>query len=378
MKLTVYLIVALISLVQCQLSTELERRLGKCKPSVISMYASWSVYSSSLDKMLGTFFGEKIENSTRLNGCGEWELAAYYGETFSRSMILVQKETKLAIVAFRGTTAVWGDWKLNFETTKVTCSYVKNVNCGWVHKGFHNSYMEIQEKTESHATNLLKQGYDVILTGHSKGAAFAILSSFSLSFKNLDLRPHIHNIGFASPVVGDAEFAAAYDQTVLNAAQYMSKYKGYIFNEMDLVTTIPPRMLGFIRTKGSFLINCNKNYIGNPVGIKARPTPPDSFMQYLPATVGCHSQQCYLDGVITEEIIPASENDLIDPAFNGVNSAQQFDMEMSILTTFISEMSDKTKHVHTQEEKEICFTACGRYLYPNRAVDVQTCREICA
>jgi hypothetical protein len=356
---------------------ELQNRLPKCNTAALSMYFAWVVYAEDLKNRLGSTYSEKTEGP-RLANCGQWTISAQYGKLFSHSMVVTNDDKKVAIIAFRGTTSVWDDWRINFDTTLTKCNYVAGVECGQVHSGFHKSYVLMQNDTETHAKKLVEAGYEVILTGHSKGAGFAIMSTLSLANSvNQEQRKHIHNIGFASPLVGDATFVAAFDTTVVNTFQYMTRFQGKMITEIDLVTQIPPYMLGYARTKNGFYVSCNSNYIGNPNTIHALPPAKSDFMRYLPRAVGCHSQQCYLDGMISEKIQEAGVNDFVGIEFE-VDSHVQFDIEMKTLMEFMSEMDNKKqRRPHTVEEIEICNIACQRYLFPKRQDD-GSCKEICS
>ncbi|MDO9161184.1 MAG: lipase family protein [Methylococcaceae bacterium] len=113
---------------------------------------------------------------------------------------------------------------------------------GEVHTGFANALLadssngNILEKLNSRLNDLAGQFHDILLTGHSLGAALATLTADYL--KQSPLANNIHLYTFGSPLVGDSVFSELMSDV---------KHERYV-NCCDLVTRIPPESLGYRHT----------------------------------------------------------------------------------------------------------------------------------
>ncbi len=105
-------------------------------------------------------------------------------------------------LVFRGSTSRI-DWINNIDTYLVP--YPKCPNCA-VHAGFYNDELSVKDEA-MHYVYLMKQQHpsaNIIVTGHSLGAAMATL--ISLDLNDLNLGPIImYNYG--SPRIGNIYFA---------------------------------------------------------------------------------------------------------------------------------------------------------------------------
>jgi hypothetical protein len=95
----------------------------------------------------------------------------------------------------------------------------------------------------------------------------------------------------------------------------------------------------------------------------------------MPRAVGCHSQQCYLDGVITEKIDVANDFDMVGAEFGEVEPAQ-FEEDMQTIMKFVSKHERGSKEVHSLEEINKCMHACERYLKYGSSDD-GSCTAMC-
>jgi triacylglycerol lipase len=126
----------------------------------------------------------------------------------------------LAIVAFRGTES--DDWRDLFDDG---CFALKSWTTGRVHAGFKKAFERIHEKLED-ALKTHAPGLPVWMTGHSLGAALAVLAA-----EMINATRGVYTFGL--PRVGDGAFAKGFNE----------RFKGRSFryvNDHDVVTHVPP------------------------------------------------------------------------------------------------------------------------------------------
>ncbi len=151
-----------------------------------------------------------------------------------------QPSRRLAVVAFRGTdvkdgTNLWYDVDLELEPW---------TREGRVHKGFAAALSQVQQDTVATLDSL--QGYRLLYTGHSLGAAMATLLA---GLKKPDAL-----YTFGSPRVGDAGFVAS-----------LQGVKNFRFQDCcDLVTRVPPEELGYQHLGQPHYIDRQRRVILNP------------------------------------------------------------------------------------------------------------------
>ena len=124
-------------------------------------------------------------------------------------------------IAFRGTTSL-RDWITDANVKKIT------FNGHRVHEGFYRAYQKIRRHVLGHVNDLAGQA-DIVITGHSLGAALATVAAFDLDRLGFDVSA-VYTFG--SPRVGDRKFAAAY-----NAVFEGRSYR--LINDSDLVCRVP-------------------------------------------------------------------------------------------------------------------------------------------
>lgn len=112
---------------------------------------------------------------------------------------------KTIYVSFRGSSDIQ-NWIANLEVKKED---YKGDCCGQtcqVHKGFYDSEQSIIEEVVAEVRRLQSEfpSYSVRCTGHSLGAALALLTSFDLA--NSGIANSVYNYG--QPRVGDQQFAS--------------------------------------------------------------------------------------------------------------------------------------------------------------------------
>lgn len=141
------------------------------------------------------------------------------------------ESTDSIIVAFRGTVTD-RDWIMDATAYQTPFPYASSNNVGAVHHGFLKLYMSCR----NHIMNTLKsrsKRKTLYITGHSLGAALAVLHAFDVSL-NLNFK-HVSMLSFGGPRVGDPLFASTYDRNVVNSIR--------IVNRFDEIPKLPPKSI---------------------------------------------------------------------------------------------------------------------------------------
>jgi hypothetical protein len=144
----------------------------------------------------------------------------------AHGFLALDDNAKLAVLSFRGTdandpsdisddlNAIPEDWQ----------------GGGKVHTGFANALLELWRGDHGVEAELNQiDGYRLLFTGHSLGAAMATLAA------SLRTPASLYTIG--SPRVGDADFVAALEKKNLDNHRYVDC--------TDVVTCVPPEFLGY-------------------------------------------------------------------------------------------------------------------------------------
>lgn len=135
--------------------------------------------------------------------------------------------TKTAIVSFRGTVDVH-DWLDDVDAIPVDYAPVANV--GKVHMGFQLVYEHVRRNVAGLLQNQCAGVQNILITGHSLGAAVAILSGFDIA-KNAVPGPMPQFLTFAGPRAGDPPFASKFN------AAFPVCWR--VVNFMDVVPQVP-------------------------------------------------------------------------------------------------------------------------------------------
>ena len=151
--------------------------------------------------------------------------------------------TRSIYVVFRGTSSIL-NWVDDFEIKKVPYTTFPLCECN-IHKGFYTATQNLAPHTITVVNQLKKEyGYsDIIITGHSLGAAISQIMAMEMISKNLAV--DVYNYG--QPRVGDEKFAI-YSRMILG--NYWR-----ITHNRDMVPHVPPRELGYLHSCGEVFEN---------------------------------------------------------------------------------------------------------------------------
>jgi len=147
-------------------------------------------------------------------------------KTDFQAAITVSRNRKRICVTFRGTDSI-KDWLFDILFSKI-----KLPDGSRVHKGFYRQLENEISKLDSCILALLNKysDYEIIVTGHSLGAALATIYGYLLSNK---IDKNITVISFASPKVGNKKFTKFFSSK--------TNLKHYRFtNDNDIVPMLPP------------------------------------------------------------------------------------------------------------------------------------------
>jgi triacylglycerol lipase len=173
---------------------------------------------------IGAVIGDELDEFVFLNDPG------------TDSQGFLASFTQSIVICFRGTTG-HQDWLQDAQIRLVPFR-----SKGMIHIGFRNAIDSIYPTIETTLQKWAGKGRTLWVTGHSLGAALAHLTAAYLRFPadpTMTLpRPIAGLYTFGQPRVGTAEFCRACD------ADFGSVYFRYV-NNHDIVTRVPPRLLGY-------------------------------------------------------------------------------------------------------------------------------------
>lgn len=142
-------------------------------------------------------------------------------------------QDSMIVVAYRGSESI-NDWVTNLDAIQTSCPPEWNAISGCkVHKGFYNT---VRLNTIDVVTDQVKAlraqfpSYQIMITGHSLGAALATITGLNLiHFNGLQ---NVNVFNFGSPRVGNDEFAqwASTQYTTFNR----------VTHHADMVVHCPP------------------------------------------------------------------------------------------------------------------------------------------
>jgi len=135
---------------------------------------------------------------------------------------------------------------------------------GYVHSGFMNSYSQTRENVMAELADLLASNKfaRVLFVGHSQGGAVAELAAIDFALTFTDWKTRMALITFGQPRVGDADFNSLCNSLIVDYVRFITLFKpkllGLIVDpKEDIVTTVPPKTLGFAHTGTKIVLQCD-------------------------------------------------------------------------------------------------------------------------
>lgn len=135
------------------------------------------------------------------------------------------------IIAFRGTDS-YKNWINNFCLAKKVVPYGNEDSEIRIHCGFLKNYKSVRNKIHKLIPD---KNCRIIVTGHSMGAALAVLCAVDIQYNHpsKDIEAYI----FGCPRVGNAAFRKSYDARGFKTLRFCCGN--------DIVTKVPPAIFGY-------------------------------------------------------------------------------------------------------------------------------------
>jgi Lipase (class 3) len=163
-------------------------------------------------------------------------------------VITVSSLTKVVFISLRGTTLSFSDFKADLDIRKVRyqSGFGESVR---LHRGFFDAVLECFDEV---VERLKGTNVPIYVTGHSLGGAMAAILHARLD--EADFHPFRHRprhrlssavscYTFGMPRYGDTSAKAALPQPY------------HIYNELDAIPTLPPKLLGFADSANERCLN---------------------------------------------------------------------------------------------------------------------------
>lgn len=139
---------------------------------------------------------------------------------------------KANIIAFRGTQTQLEWWRNIQATQKDYTDPVTGDYYGKVHQGYFKIVREQISRSLIETVRQLDPTIPCYITGHSLGGAVATLSAIEIALNVPEIREQIQLYTYATPRIGDRDFAQAHSQLIPNSYR--------IVNLSDSVPLVPP------------------------------------------------------------------------------------------------------------------------------------------
>lgn len=215
------------------------------------------VERTELDETWRRFYGKSSQKKVYMGFLGSGKLDSSYFVDKN-----VPHNKKFLLIAFRGSSLVYGDWKQNF---KFTAAEKPIVGQGMIHAGFQDYFTDFSKAlVDNIVLNLQvslakdKRLPYLLITGHSLGAAMATLTAMYLKwfwpktaeklkvfFKDQNeifvpekIFPLVYTFG--SPRIGNQTFAKEFNETVGYRFTDLGTYSSIHFHaQFDPVPNVP-------------------------------------------------------------------------------------------------------------------------------------------
>jgi triacylglycerol lipase len=159
----------------------------------------------------------------RFTGQDQQKVTAPYG--------FIAESPGAVVIAFRGTRS-GTEWITDSDFGYTAYPFV--AEAGFTHAGFTGIYATTREQIIP-VLRTLSAAKRLYVTGHSLGAALATLHALDAAVNTQFRSPTMYN--FASPRVGNRQFAARYDRAIRSSIR--------IINSADIVPMLPSTTTGY-------------------------------------------------------------------------------------------------------------------------------------
>ena len=156
-------------------------------------------------------------------------------------------------IIFRGSDSK-KDWNFNLDFCKKVIPYGNTKSKIKIHSGFLNAYKSknVRNKIREFVTDKIKK---IKLTGHSYGAALAIICAIDLQYNFSDIDYVV--IVFGCPKVGNKYFVESYNRRIFKTLR--------VETPGDIVPKLPFAFMGYKHVGAR--LNIGQNHILNFIGV---------------------------------------------------------------------------------------------------------------
>ena len=166
----------------------------------------------------------------------------------------IKVKNNSATIVFRGSDSC-KDWNTNFKFWKSVVPYGNHCSKIKVHSGFLSAYKVKNVRGKIHDTIKKYDIQKISVTGHSYGAALAILCAVDLEY-NYPFKDY-EVIVFGCPRVGNKAFRDSYNLRIFKTLR--------IETRNDFITKLPFKFLGYEHVGSVIKL---KNFVLNPFSDK--------------------------------------------------------------------------------------------------------------
>ena len=159
------------------------------------------------------------------------EVISLTSDNYPLAGFIIESPSEI-VVAFRGTEEAI-DVITDLDWFQIPYPFVEN--SGWTDCGFTKDYQSIRNDVIQ-ALKKLSTNKRLFITGHSLGAAIATLAALDIATNTAFTQPHVYT--YASPRVGNFDFANMYNQTIHHSLR--------VVNTNDLIPHFPPTAIPFL------------------------------------------------------------------------------------------------------------------------------------
>ena len=199
--------------------------------------ASRALQYSLIARQIALLYSTPETLDSRSGLCSKYKLVYEYVSDRYRTKFALYESKHEFVMAFKGTTTWQEIFRINLAISKIKCEL--HGHCGMGHGGFLRAFQHMYGDMQA-ALNMTR-GKPLVVTGHSLGGAFAVLTAHHLAIKkNPILVKGVYTFG--TPHVGDLDFAQEFDYLVSSRVEVVQVELADEINK-DLITTSP--LLGF-------------------------------------------------------------------------------------------------------------------------------------
>ena len=223
----------------CKASFDLNQQSMKSEPT--NLHSSWSMNQANISVWLSAaaYCNKQDYKTMNLVGpaTGVHVESILYDETTDMQGYIATLDTTIYVV-FRGSQSM-RNWLDDFEIMQVKYPYCEKCQ---VHKGFYDVVQALKKETidvvHQMTSGKSSKQFDIIITGHSLGAAIADLMSIELF--QADIPTQVYTFG--QPRIGNHEFA--------NYVNLVIKDYWRFTHNRDIVPHLPPTEINYYHSCG--------------------------------------------------------------------------------------------------------------------------------